>query len=833
MKNKTHHFRILLLLVFIFMIAAMNVVVSQSTQTLNWRFKHPVTQQLIELGEKGSVQEGLINAGLLPDPYYGLNENEFGWIEKYQWTFFSTFNYVKSSKNELVTIKFPSIDTYAHVYVNDTLVLVTDNAFKTYRSEIQDHLLKGKNEIRVEFTPPTLYHKENYERAKYKLPAPNDKDSIAIAPYTRKAQYQFGWDWALRMVTMGFNETVTIESFIENQVIGRNIQTVSVKNGQAELHFQLFLHNDTPIKEWNSKLFGILDFEQVGTIATAKIRVNDPKLWWPRGHGEQNIYSDLWTVFGENSNNVIARKEIEFGIRTSELVQEKDQWGTSYVMKINGKEIFCKGGDYIPQDIFPARVTDLEIQRMVQIMHASNFNIVRVWGGGYYPNEAFFKECDRLGIMVWQDFMFACAMYPGDAAFLENVREELDDQIPRISSHPSVVLFNGNNEVDVAWKNWGFQNQYQLFGDDAKEIQQSYDALFKHLAPKRVETWTTLPYVHTSPLSNWGKDEFYNHGTQHYWGVWHGKDPLEDFGKKIGRFNAEFGFQSFPEYSTLSSFSTQADWNLESEVMKHHQKSYVGNGMILRHAERLYGVPKDFEEFVYFSQLTQAKAVGMAVSGHRIDMPRCSGTIYWQVNDCWPGPTWSSVDYFNNWKALQYEVRTDFMDVAVLAKETVIGKQVYYLVSDTEVAFNSNLTCKVYSIDGELLEVHEIAKNVKGKGSIELPFHKLIQPKAIDYIAVISWTNAKGEQFERSFTFLTKNRAIEPEKDYQISLKKVGDGYDIIIENSTVLVDAWIYSKNHSIHLERNFETLLPGKTIYHFQSSEEISENEVFIKYR
>lgn len=811
----------------------MHSTFSQTSQTLTWSFEHPITHQIIQLGEKGSVQEGLIAAGILPDPYDGMNEKEFAWIENLQWNFSASFEYKKQVENELVTITFPSIDTYAHVYVNDTLVAVTENAFKPYSAEIHQVLKNGNNDIRVEFTSPTMYHKEMYENASYKLPAPNDNDSIAIAPYTRKPQYQFGWDWALRMVTMGFNKAVKIESFQNNKVVGRNIQTLGVKGSKAKIQVQLFLQNESLISEWNSQLFGKLKFEQSGKVVTGIIEIENANLWWPRGHGEQFLYSDTWNVIEKKNHRNIGNETVSFGIRTSELIQEKDQWGTSYVMKINGKEIFCKGGDYIPQDIFPARVTDDEIIKMVELMHASNFNIVRVWGGGYYPDEVFFETCDRLGIMVWQDFMFACAMYPGDAPFLENVREELDFQIPRISSHASAILFNGNNEVDVAWKNWGFQDKYKIYGDDALEVEHSYDALFKHLAPKRVETWTTLPYVHTSPLSNWGKEEFYNHGTQHYWGVWHGKDPLEDFGTKIGRFNAEFGFQSFPEYSTLSTFSKESEWDLTSEVMKHHQKSYVGNGMILKHTERLYGVPANFKEFVYFSQLTQAKAVGIAVSGHRIDMPRCSGTIYWQLNDCWPGPTWSSVDYYNNWKALQYEIRTDFMDVAVLAKETTIGNQVYYLVSDGSEVFHSTISCKVYDLKGQLLEHHEISQDVKGKSSIELPFQQFISKNLIDYVIVMSWTDSKGKELERKFVKLSTRRKIGSSTDYKIDLNKSGDGYDLIIENSNILIDTWIYSTNHKIRLNDNFETFLPGKHLMHFTSDEVLTEKDIQIMYR
>ncbi|NCA21228.1 MAG: glycoside hydrolase family 2 protein, partial [Crocinitomicaceae bacterium] len=258
--------------------------------------------------------------------------------------------------------------------------------------------------------------------------------------------------------------------------------------------------------------------------------------------------------------------------------------------------------------------------------------MVRVWGGGYYPDEIFFNTCDEKGIMVWEDLMFACAMYPGDKEFLASVETELNHQMPRISAHPSVVLINGNNEVDVAWKNWGFQSQYKLNEADQKVILKAYDDLFKDLAVKVINKWTNTNYIHTSPLSNWGNDDFYNHGSQHYWGVWHGKDPMSDFAKKIGRFNAEYGFQSFPEFSTMNQFSEKSDWSLQSKVMKHHQKSYVGNGMIEKHANLLFGKTKDFEQFVYYSQLTQAYAVSSAVAGHRLDAPRCMGTLYWQLN---------------------------------------------------------------------------------------------------------------------------------------------------------------------------------------------------------
>jgi beta-mannosidase len=512
--------------------------------------------------------------------------------------------------------------------------------------------------------------------------------------------------------------------------------------------------------------------------------------------------------------------DVRFGIKKSELLQEKDKWGTGYVIKVNDRPIFCKGADYIPQDIFPARVKDADLRKMVEIMAQSNFNMVRIWGGGYYPDAAFYEACDELGIMVWQDFMFACAMYPGDSNFLQQVKEEIEFQIPRISSHPSLVIFNGNNEVDVAWKNWGFQLKYSLYGKEALEIEESYTKIFKLLIPTAVSEFSAAPYIHTSPLSNWGKDAYFNDGTQHYWGVWHGKDPLSDFGKKIGRFNAEYGFQSFPEYSTLATFSEKKDWDLESDIMKHHQKSYVGNGMILKHAKLLYGVPANFETFVYYSQLTQATAVSMAVTGHRLDAPRCMGTLYWQLNDCWPAPSWSSVDYFGNWKALQYKMKDDYEGIAVLRKTSEDGQSEYFLVSDQIDTFSCALSYTVFDLSGKELFTKSISKLVQGNGATKICLNGLKK----NYFIRFTWTDAKNENKTRFFseTPLAYKKAVASDvKVYMTDVDVVAKSAILLIDNTKFLKDFWIYSRKLGIRFEQNFLDLLPGSHAIKIQFEE------------
>lgn len=792
-------------------------MVNGQTQ-LEWSFLHPLKKEWMELGTKGSVQEALIAAGELPDPFYGMNEEKFGWIEEHRWEFKSMFfSSALDMKREYIELEFPSIDTYARVYLNDSLILETDNAFIPHRVQIKSLIRDGLNEIDIVFTPPVMYHADTKNKVGYQLPAPNDVHEIAIAPYVRKPQYQFGWDWALRMNTIGLNKPALIHSYDYNRVIWTSVNTKQVTDNRAELELSLQLA--VPVNEkvsFESQRFGTVSAEVMAGTIRRSVTMDNPDLWWPMGQGEQPLYEDKWVIRSGQDENPPIVSNVRFGVRTSELIQEPDEWGTSYYFRINGRRIFAKGGDYIPQEIFPARVTDEAVIEMVQNMAASNFNMVRVWGGGYYPDEVFFRTCDELGIMVWEDLMFACAMYPGDSAFLANVRREFEYQVPRISGHPSVVLFNGNNEVEVAWGNWGFQIKYGLYGKSAKEIERAYDAIFKETAPQVIGAHTSIPYIHTSPLSNWGKAEYYNHGSQHYWGVWHGKDPLEDFGKKIGRFNAEYGFQSFPEFNTLCSFSTEEDWDLSSPVMKQHQKSYVGNDMILRHAKRLYGNPCNFEEFVYFSQLTQALAVSMAVAGHRLDAPRCGGTLYWQVNDCWPAPTWSGIDYFGNWKALQYRVRDDYQDVAVLEKFENLEHRRYFLLSDAPESREYTVHCKVMDLKGKTHVETDFVRVLGAGEKTELQISDLLEHEHLKkgYVLYFTYKDNHGKWITREFEHVGNEHKKAPQKSVELRLARVDEENRtavVEIETTHYLRNAWLSSSVFGVRFDRNFLQLMPG----------------------
>jgi beta-mannosidase len=794
---------------------------------LTWEFYNQKKNSWQDFGKAGSIQEKLIESKELPDPFYGQNESEFAWVEQQNWELKSTIELsAEEVASDFLELYFPNIDVYAKVYVNDNLLYEAGNFFHPHTIKLKYKVKVGPNEVKVVFTPPVLYHKERYSKEAFHYPAPNDVNPTKISPLTRKPQYQFGWDWALRMNTIGFSKPAQIRIGKKAEIQNLVVNTLKVKGTTASLLYSFQLKDSSRDYVLKSTLFGTQKLNETlveGTNNIIQLPFIFPnvKLWWPIGFGEQFLYTDTLRLFN-TKNELVDTKTIRFGVRTSKLVQSADKWGTSYEIHVNGVPIFCKGANYIPQEVFPSKVTDESIVEMIDQMLAANFNMVRVWGGGYYPDDIFFKTCDEKGIMVWQDLMFACAMYPGDDAFLKSVETELNYQIPRISAHPSVVLFNGNNEVDVAWKNWGFQKQYDLTEKDEKIIEQAYYDLFKRLADVSIANWTNTSYIHTSPLSNWGNDDFYNHGSQHYWGVWHGKDPMSNFATKIGRFNAEYGFQSFPEYVTLATFADKKDWNLYSEVMKHHQKSYVGNGMIEKQSDLLYGKTTDFEQFVYFSQLTQAYAVSTAVAGHRLNAPRCMGTLFWQLNDCWPAPTWSSIDYYGNWKALHYAIKDDYRQVAILRKVNEKGQISICVKSDLRDTTSTNVKIETFSLDGKLVNAKTTSVKLAYQANQEV--YNQVQAKTNDAVVRITLNGIYSRDF-----LISKKKSF-PIQPISITLENVDLVNKTAILKVTIksfLADFWIYSNSVGVRFDRNFLNLLPGTHLIkiHFKDEPKLSD--------
>ena len=794
--------------------------------TLDWEVFHPVKKSWLPFGKNGTVQEYLRDSGALPDPFYGENETKYQWIEDHTWHFRSQF-YLSEAffKASSLTLDIPNLDTYAQIFLNGKPLATTDNFFVHHQFliDVKD-LVCGYNTIEIKIESPVLYHSKSDQYKAFTYPAPIDVGAIKVASLTRKPQYQFGWDWAPRLNTIGFAYPITIGVTPIVHIENLHVNTLRIsESNEAKISLNLtvqkaqvkLLCKSTYFADFKIAENSPIDISEPATAVSsfnlyADTLLPNAKLWWPAGQGGQHLYRDTLRFYNANGN-LILEHPYTFGIRKVELLQEKDEWGTSFAFQINGRNVFAKGANVIPPGMFAGPSLDSAYVALVPQMQAANFNMVRIWGGGMYAPDAFMEACDRAGIMVWHDFMFACAMYPGDKPFIELVTKEIKQQIPRLAAHPSLVYFNGNNEVDVAWHNWGFQAQYHLQEKEQQEIEAAYVQLFQKTLPLYVNLFTekSIPYVHTSPLSNWGQDDYFNHGTMHYWGVWHGKDPLHDFANKIGRFNAEYGFQSFPEPSTINRFAPLSEQSLRSSVMKNHQKSYVGNGMIEKHAKTYYGKSKDFQTFIYYSQLTQRKAVSIAIAGHRADAPRCMGTIFWQLNDCWPAPTWSSLDDHNNWKALHYAVQDDYRSIAVLEQ---IKDDTHYLVLTSDLPEDTLVTVQMefYDLNGRLQDTQRRTYPLQNN---TLQVLSALSPEKQGFVKVII-----DKQYERLFTFVEKRKTPIPKINFQIEGSDPNAKTAILrIENLEPLVDLWLFSAQQGLHFKENFKTFLPGKHVLEF----------------
>lgn len=805
-----------------------------------WAFRQVGHTTWTKANVPGVVQLDMLTAGLIEDPFYGLNEHEIGWIELEDWEYERIFEVDATFlTQEVVELVFEGLDTYAEVLLNGQVLVTTDNMFKTWRVDCKKYLKEGKNKLTVIFKSPIKTKEQAYNDLGYQLPAGNDAGQIKVSPFVRKAPYHFGWDWGPRIVTMGIWRPVYLEAnnVFKVKDVYFNQQTVTkekaVVNTQITVDYFAeepknvivgIYHQDKLLQELKTKTKKGQQIHQVN------FEIENPTLWWCNGLGEPHLYPFQVKVKVEDC--IAYRKTYTIGLRSIELVQEEDSIGTSYYFKLNGKPVFMKGANYIPQDNLLPRVTEQQYQQTIQNAVDANMNMLRVWGGGVYESDYFYELCDEKGLLVWQDFMFACGMYPSDAAFLENVQEEVSQNIRRLRNHACLALWCGNNEMEVAWNNWGWQQQFGYSQEDSTTIIEGYKKLFHQIIPETLDKLDVQQaYVVTSPLSNWGTPANFNHHSMHYWGVWHGREPFENYATNVGRFMSEYGFQSFPEMKTIESFAAENQWDLESNVMKHHQKSYIGNGMILKHLETYYPQPTTFENFVYLSQLTQAYGLKIAIENHR-KTRHCMGTLYWQLNDCWTGPSWSSVDYWGNWKALHYRVRDWYKPVSLIVENATDDTISITAVSDLLQSVEGVLDLKLIDLNGQ--ELWKTQKDITlGEQAIKLVYTKniaaiLAQSDRQKVVLQAALSTNNGELETLHYFVSPKNLVLE-KAILQKELNPVKDGYNLTISAPTLVKNLMIAVPIQGVHLSNNYMDLLPNqKVTIHIQTKEQLSLDQI-----
>lgn len=778
-----------------------------------WQFRKQGTKAVYNGIVPGCIHTDLMRNNLIPDPFLGANESQVQWVSDTGWVYekFFTLN-TDFFEPRNIDLVFEGLDTYANVYLNDSLILVADNMFKQWYVPIKYILKIGINKIRIEFPSVTKENKARYSGLKYKLPG--DERTVC-----RKAAYHFGWDWGPTLTTSGIWRSVYIRSWNYVNVLGvrvvqkkltdiaANMSAVFTINSKLGDSAEFRLIQDTTVFFKGKEVL-----EKGMNVIRVDFDIPKPIRWWPNGLGTPFLYNVGFEVWFAGKKVYEGSKKI--GLRTVELVQEPDSIGKSFYFKINGKTTYVRGANYIPQDIFPSRVTDSTYRALISDVKEANMNMLRVWGGGIYEKDLFYDLCDENGIMVWQDFMFANAMLPSSQHFISSIRDEVIQNLVRLRDHPSIVLWCGNNEIDEGWKNWGWVKQYGYSKEDSFEVYKTYKAIFNELIPNTIKKHDTLrPYIATSPKHGWGREQSYKEGDSHYWGVWWGKEPFSKYDEKIGRFMSEYGFQSFPDISTIRKFTKPDDRVAGSKVMKAHQKHPVGYETIDEYLERDFRKPKDFEMLAYVSQLVQAEGMRIAIEAHRRAKPYCMGTMYWQLNDCWPVVSWSARDYYGTRKALYYRTRELFRN-NLLAPRIEGDSLKVYAISD-EPGFQGVYAKSIlYDFDGTVLYEKEvwspllIAKNVVHLDTALSEFMAGKDPaRTVLYTQI---RNPNGFLTSNLFYF-TAPKDLKLEKPtITISATEVEGGYELEV-NTTKLARFVKLSSDIKGTFSDNYFDLVPG----------------------
>lgn len=737
-----------------------------------WKMRQVGSKEWLEANVPGSVYADLIENEKMEDPYYRDNELNALKLMEYDYEYLTTFDIDEDILLcEKVLIRFHGLDTLADIFLNNNFIASVNNMHRTWEFNIKRYLRTNNNEIYIIFHSPTKFIKEAYE----KNPLNGSSDAMNGFPHIRKAHCMFGWDWGPRLPDAGIWRSLGIlgvnEGRIDNVYISQNH-----KEKKVSLNFKV----DIKINDKSNTLrFGVdkeisdYDFRYKVTITSPdneiivyndsinEIIIDNPKLWWPNGYGDQNLYNILIELIKDDV--VIDKWENKIGLRTLTISREKDDYGESFAHVVNGVKIFAMGADYIPEDNILAYVNKERTYNLLKQCKDVNFNIIRVWGGGNYPYDDFFNICDELGLMVWQDFMFACAVYELNDEFEENITNEFIDNIRRIRHHACLALWCGNNEMEMFMDN-------NLWTSE-KRLKADYIKLYEYIILKLLNKEDPQTFYWPASPSSGGSFDNPNddkRGDVHYWDVWHGNKPITEYRKFLFRYVSEFGFQSFPSLKSVEMFTEPEDRNIFSYIMEKHQRNATANGKIMNYMEQTFLYPTNFDTLLYASQLLQAEAIRYGVEHFRRNRGICMGAIIWQLNDCWPVASWSSIYYYGRWKALHYYAKRFFAPLMLSCDEEGI------LTQD----INPNP------------EPFEVKKSI----------HLCISNESMyDEVVIVNWKHRKN------------TGEIIKEKSYKVEIKKLSS---VWLEKIT-LPELSLYDEYISYEMIKDNKVISSGTTIF------------------
>ncbi len=789
----------------------------------------------------GDVHLDLLANKKISDPFYRDNEAKLQWIQDASWEYRTTFTVTPALlSHSNVDLVFDGLDGPARVYLNGNLVLTGTNSFRIWRVSAKKQLHSGSNDLRVEFPSPIKAAVEIAAKDPWQ-----ERTKTAAKTYLRKPAYEYGWDWGPTFVTSGIWRPVRLEAWDQVRVadlairqhdvakdvahIEAQLEIEAAKAGPARVAIQYWEHGAPAGKPLvisvNANLHSGINQINV------PVEIREPKLWWPAGYGEQSRYDFTASVSTGNAQNAFSiadERTITTGLRSIVLDRHPDQWGRSFQFLVNGVPVFAKGADVIPFDSFPNRVTSADYRRILESARAANMNMIRHWGGGYYETEEFYQICDELGIMVWQDFMFGNDWQPGAYDFKLNIEAEAEDQVRRLRNHPSIVIWCGNNETEVAlyWNGRASlppNVKFQMWQDYLTEFSGILNRVVARLEPE-------IPYWPSSPSGDYEmKTPQYQTGDDHIWDVWHGRVPFSTYEKHHARFVTEYGFQSFPEMRTIESFTEPADRaNIFTPVMLAHQKNNEGNDIIHNYLLKDYAEPKDFASFLYVSQVLQAEGIKIGAEHFRRSRPETMGSIFWQLNDCWPVASWSSIDYAGRWKALQYYARRFYAPILV-SPHVENGSVKVYIVSDKVSVMPASLRVRLMAFDGKVLLEEKPNVSVEPLASkvyLDWPLAKLTQAGAADTasVFVVAELMNGGNAISRNLIYLapTKEVHLKPailqtqilKASMPAVSKSVTSNYRVRITSPVLARDVYVSFGAVDATVSDNYIDILPGESV-------------------
>ncbi|MFT4257064.1 MAG: glycoside hydrolase family 2 TIM barrel-domain containing protein [Pseudoxanthomonas sp.] len=791
----------------------------------------------------GTVHTDLLANGLIADPYVGAPEAGLQWIGLTDWEYRTNFDAaadaLEDARSDLV---FEGLDTFAEVFLNGEKLLDADNAFRTWRVPVQGKLRASGNELRIVFRSPIAKLLPQVQAMPHKIagnyPSPyGDEPTDAMTGnFARKPGYHYGWDWGPRYVTAGVSKPIRLQSWDALRIDNLQLRQDKVDTARAELtaiatidvaragNYRLQLWQVAPNGQRTRAMRRDIAVVAGTNAVSLPLQIDRPQLWYPAGYGAQPLYRYELEI--ADQKGVVAQTAARTGLRSVELRRDADDKGRGFAFMVNGIPVFAKGANAIPFDMFAPRVTEAQLRRVLQSAVDANMNMIRNWGGGYYQSDEFFDIADELGLLVWQDFMFGGGMQPGwDDDFRENVKAEARDQVRRLRNHPSIVLWCGNNEEEIAWKHWG-RGERDLRAADpafAEKVWNGYVQIFDRDLRKIVEEeGGGIRYWASSPSDDLvGVADTPASGDMHYWQVWGNKAlPPTAYLDVTPRFMSEYGLQGWPVLRTISAFARPEEQGIDAPVIRAHQKfmAGAGNERLLHYVRMEFGEPKDFADFVYLGQAMQAEGIELAALHHRASRPYTMGSLFWQLNDVWPGASWSSMDWFGRWKMLHFHARRFFAPVAVAALRNAQGKTQVSLLNDRTDARNGELRLRVMSLDGEVLRDE--------RKPVALPPLSASAIASYDDADLLAGADGKtrvavfdlvveGEPASRGVVYFTAAKHIAwPAPEVDAQLRRDGDGLVLDLHAKRMTRALWIDFGAIDADLSDNALTLLPGERV-------------------